>query len=128
MMTGIESLGKKLFTGGVLTRQVDGLEMAGWGISAVSPNNCPVTCDLHYAGFSGATSCSNNTAELTGFAEKLEWNDFFTPRGERARILHDSKHAARVTLGVAQAKRNIALAHKSNDLFFAVEVQISHLG
>ena len=56
-------------------RQIDGTEMAGWGIAAVSPDNfvrilCgPVTCDPRHPAFLGATSCSNNTAELTGFAE-----------------------------------------------------------
>ena len=40
----------------------------------------------------------------------------FIFRGDRVRILYDSKHAARVALGVAHARRNIALAHKCNEL------------
>ena len=32
--------------------------------------------------------------------------DHFFPRGERVRILYDSKLAARVTLGVAHTRRN----------------------
>ena len=55
--------------------------------------------------FPGATSCSNNTAELTGFAEANRWAHFFMPRGERVRTLFDFKHVAHVTLGVAHAKK-----------------------
>ena len=67
---------------------------------------------------SGVLRCSlNNTYELTGFAEALRWTDSFIPRGERVRILYDSKHAARVALGVAHAGRNIALANRCIDLF-----------
>ena len=92
------------------------------GIAAVSPDNSVrilcglVTCDLHHPAFLGTTSRSNNTAELTGLAEAVRWIEFSIPRGERVRILHDSKHAARVTLGVAHAQRNIALAQKYNEL------------
>ena len=43
-------------------------------------------------------------------------DQFFSPRGKRVHILHDSKHAARVVLGVAHGKKNIALANKCNDL------------
>ena len=62
----------------------------------------PVTCDPGHLAFLGAISRSNNTAELTGFADALRWIDSFIPRGERVRILYDSKHAARVALGVAK--------------------------
>ena len=41
---------------------------------------------------------------------------FFIARGESVRILFDSKHAAHVTLGVAHARRHIALARKCNEL------------
>ena len=62
-------------------------------------------CDPRRLAFLGATSCSNKTAELTGFAEALRWINLFIPRGERVRILYDSKHAAGVALGVAHAQR-----------------------
>ena len=62
--------------------------------------------------FLGATSCSNNNAELTGFAEARRWICFFIPRGEKVRFCSDSKHAARVTIGVDHARRNIASARQ----------------
>ena len=49
--------------------------------------------------------------------EALKWTEFFIPHGERARILYDSKDVARVALGVAHARRNIALANKCTTLF-----------
>ena len=64
----------------------------------------------------GPTSCGNNTAELTGFAEANRWAVPFIPRGARLRILFDSTHAARVTAGVAHATRNIALSRNCNEL------------
>ena len=96
-MTGIESPGYRLFTDGGFKRQPDGSEMAGWRIAAVSLDNfvrilCgPLTCDPCHLVFLGATSCSNDTAELTGFAEALRWTDYFTSRGERVRILSNLK-------------------------------------
>ena len=98
--------------------RVDGTDTAGWGIAAVSPGNfvrilCgTVACDRRHPAFLGATSCSNNTAKLTGFAEAPRWI-IFIPRGDRVRILYVSKHAARVALGVAHGRRNIAFC---NDL------------
>ena len=88
---------------------------AGWGIAAVSDDNLvqilcgPVICDPRHPAFSGAA------VELTGFAEAIRWVNFSSPGGERVRILHDSKHAARVALGVAHARRNIILASICND-------------
>ena len=61
----------------VFKRQVDRFELAGWGIAAVSPDNFvrisggPVTCDRGHPAFLSPTSCSDNTAELTGFADAL---------------------------------------------------------
>ena len=78
-------------------------------------------CDPRLQAFLRATSCSNNTAELTGFAEALLWANSFIPRGARLRILFDSKHAARATLGVAHAKRNIALARRCNELLLRLK-------
>ena len=69
-------------------------------------------------------SCSNNTAELTGCAEALRWANSFIPRGARFRIIFDSKHAARVTLGVAHAKRNIELARRCNELLVRLKCNI----
>ena len=47
------------------------------------------------------------------------------------RILNDSKHAARVALGVAHACRNIALASKCNELILRskdkIYVSIHHV-
>ena len=37
------------------------------------------------------------------------------------RILYDSKHAARVTIGIAHAKINIALARTCNELLFQLK-------
>ena len=79
LMTWIESPAWRLFTDGGLKRQAHGTDAAAWKIAAVSPDNfvrilCgPVTCDPRHPAFSGATSCSNNTAELTGFAAALRW-------------------------------------------------------
>ena len=84
--------------------------MAGGGVAVVSPENfvrviCgPVVCDPQLLAFQGATSYSNNTAELTGLAEAFRWANFFILRGARLRIFFDPKHAARNTLGVAHAK------------------------
>ena len=81
-LTGNDSPDWRLFTDGGFERQVDGSDLAGWGIAAVSPDNfvrilCgPVTCDPRHQAFLGATSCSNNTAELTGFAEVPRWTNF----------------------------------------------------
>ena len=100
------------------------------GIAAVSPDNfvqilCgPVTCDAGHPAFLGATSCSSNTAKLTGFAAALRWIDSVVHRGEHVRILCVSKHASRVVLGVAHARKNIALASRCNDLFFPVQGQV----
>ena len=41
---------------------------------------------------------------------------FFIARGERVRVLYDSKRTARVALGFTHARRNIALAHNCNEL------------
>ena len=106
-----------------LSANLDGSELAGWGIAAVSRDNfvssivwpCHVRCWP-----ASVLRCSlNNTAELTGFAEAVRWTDSFIPRGERVRILYNSKHVARVAFGVAHAGgRNIALANRCIDLFF----------
>ena len=126
-MAGNESPGWRPFTDGGFKRQIYGTEVAGWGVAVVSPDSfvrvlCgPVLCDPQLPAILGATTCSNNTAELTGLAEALREREgerggnFFMPRGERVRILFDSKHAARVTLGVADAKK-IALARSCNEL------------
>ena len=66
--------------------------------------------------FLGATSSSNNTAGLAGFAEALRWAESFISHGERVRILYFSKHVARVDLGDAHARRKIALANVCNVL------------
>ena len=68
--------------------------------------------------FLGATSCSNNNAELTGFAEARRWICFFILRGKRVLFFFttNSKHAARVTLGVDHARRNIASARQCIEL------------
>ena len=39
-MTGTESPGWRLLRDGGVKRQIDGTEMAGWGLAAVSPDNC----------------------------------------------------------------------------------------
>ena len=68
-------------------------------MAIVSPENLvriicgPVVCDPRILAFLGATSCSNNTAELSGFAEAMLWANSFIPRGVRMRI-----HAASVTI------------------------------
>ena len=78
-LTGIESLVWRLSTECGFKRNMDGTEMAGWGVAIVSPEKfvgviCgPVVCDPRVLAFLGATSCSNNTAELTGLAEALRW-------------------------------------------------------
>ena len=94
--------------------------MACWGVAIVSPENLvriicgPVVCDLRLPAFLGATSCGNNTAELSGFAEGIHWANSFIPRGAR-RILFDSKRAARVTVGTVHAKKNLSLARTCNE-------------
>ena len=40
---------------------------------ATSVDNAPTVCDPRLPAFLGATSCSNNTAELSGFAEAMRW-------------------------------------------------------
>ena len=98
--------------------------MAGWGVAVVSREHLirvvcgPVVCDTGLLAFLGV---SNNTAELTGLAEAIRWDDFFIPRVARLRTPFDSKHAARVTLGVAHAKNNIALACTWNTLLLHLE-------
>ena len=83
-MTGIESPGWRLFTDGGLKRNPNGTDAAGSGIAALSPDNVvyilcgPVTCDPRHPAFLGATACSNNTAELTEFAEAVRWIIFPT--------------------------------------------------
>ena len=76
-MTGIDSPGWRLLTDGRFKRQPDGSELAGWGNAAVSLDNSArtlcgaITCDAGHPAFLGASSRSNNSAELTGFAEAL---------------------------------------------------------
>ena len=132
-MTGIESHGWRPFRD-VGLKRVDGTEMAGWGIAADSPDNfvrilCgPVSWDPHHPAFLGATSCSNNTAQLTGFCRSPAMDrTLFIPRGEQVRILYDSKHAERVALGVAYANRNSALAHKCNGMVLRSKNHVFHL-
>ena len=69
-------------------------------------------------------SCSSNTADLTGFAEALRWANSFIPPGARLRILFDSKHAARVTPGVAHAKSYIALPRRCSELLVRLKCNI----
>ena len=77
-MTGIESPWLATFTDGGLKRKIDGIEMTLWGVAVVSLEKfvrvmCgPVVCDPRVPAFLGATSCSNNTAELTGLAEVFD--------------------------------------------------------
>ena len=129
-LTGVESPGWRLFTDGGFEHDIDGADMAGWGVAIVSPEKfvriiCgPVVCDPRLLAFHGATSCSNNTAELTGFAEATRWASSFIPRGARLRILLDSKHAARVNIGVAHAKRNIAPARICNELLLRLKCKL----
>ena len=110
-----------------LKRNIDGTELGGWGVAIVSNENfvraiCgPVVCDPRLPAFLGATSCSNNTAELSGLAEAIRWAISFIHRGARLRILFDSKHAARVTIAVAHAKRNIALARTCDELLLRLK-------
>ena len=72
-LTGNESPGWRLFTDVGFKRDADGTELAGWGVAIVSPENFfrvtrgPVVCDPCLPAFLEATSCSNNTAELTEF-------------------------------------------------------------
>ena len=74
-MTGIKSTGWRPFTDGGFKRNVEGTDAAGWGIAPVSRANAinilcgPVICDPRHPAFSGARTCSNSTAELTGVAE-----------------------------------------------------------
>ena len=69
-LTSVESPDRRLFADGGFKRDIDGTEMAGWGVAIVSPENLvriicgPVVCDLRLPAFLGATSCGNNTAEL----------------------------------------------------------------
>ena len=104
--TGIESAGG-------FKRNIDGIEMAGWGVAIVSLENFSkiicglVVCGPRLPAFLGATSCSNNTAELTGFASAFRWANSFIPRGARLRILFYSKHG----------KRNMSLARTCNELW-----------
>ena len=103
-LVGIESTGWRLFTAGSFKRNPYGTDAAGWGTAAASPENTPilcgpVICDPRHLAFSGATTSSNNTAELTGLAEAIWWANFSS-------LVVDvcvSEHAARAALGVAHA-------------------------
>ena len=61
-LTAIESPGWRPFTNGGVKCNVDGTEMASWGVAVVSPENfvrvtCgPVVCDPQVPAFLGATS------------------------------------------------------------------------
>ena len=76
-VTGIPSPSWKLFTDWSFKRQDDETDVTGWGITVISSDNVvrthcdSVTCDPRHPAFSRATSYSNNTTELTGFAEVL---------------------------------------------------------
>ena len=128
--TGIKSTGWRPFTDGGFKRNVEGTDAAGWGIAPVSRANAinilcgPVICDPRHPAFSGARTRSNSTAELTGVAEALQWASDVTLRGERARILYESKHAARMALGLALAKKNINLANRCDDLLLRTKNKI----
>ena len=114
-VTGTESPRLETLHGGFFKRQVDGTDSAR--LTILTRILCgPIVCNPRSPASFGAKSCSNNTAELTGFAEALRWIMFFIPRGERVRILYDSKRAARVALGFIHAVRNIALVHNCNEL------------
>ena len=101
---------------------MDGSDLAGWGIAAVSPDNfvqilCgPVLCGPRHLAFLGATSCSVNKAELTCLAEARRWICFFIPRGEKVRFLFRFKARGSCYLGVDHARRNITSACQCNEL------------
>ena len=81
-------------------------------------------CDPRHRAFSGATSCCNNTAELTAFAQGIRWAYCFIPRDARFRILYDSKHVVCVAIGVAHVWRNIAFVRICNELLFQLKCNI----
>ena len=118
-MIGKKSPSWRLFADGGFKRQADGCELVAWELPPFPHDNfvrilCgPVMCDPRHPAFLGASSCSNSTAELTGFAEALKWTESHV---QRVLILFDSRHSARFAVSVAHAGRNIALAEKRNDL------------
>ena len=65
----------------------------------------PIACDPRHPAFLGATSCNNNTAELSGFAKAIRRANCLIPRrcSNTRHPCHDSKHALAsfVTIGVA---------------------------
>ena len=105
---------------GGFKRQVDGSDSGGWGIAAVSPDDFVrlLSVDVRHPAFQVPHLWSNNTAELTGLAEVLRWIRFFIPRGEREGCVSFIVPSTRLllTLGVAHARRNFALARKCNEL------------
>ena len=121
-LTVMKSRGWRLFTDGGFKRNPDCTGAAGSGIAAVSLDNLvqiasgPLVCGAQHPAFFGATSCCNNTAELTGFAEAIRWINFLTRLVNVCVILHETKDAARVAFGFAHDRRYISLAGKCNDL------------
>ena len=113
---GIECDGWRLFTDGG-AKQSEGADLAGWCIAAVSPDSeigilfGLVTCHRCHPAFQGASACTSNTAELSSFAEAIRFCHDVVTRGAWVLIFYDSKHAARLALRVAHAKRNIAHSH-----------------
>ena len=122
-MTGIDS--PRHVTVG-FERQVDGSDLAGWGIAAVSPDTfcsallwtCGVWCAPSRVFFRSHIVHWQHRG--TGLAEVLRWIRFFLPRGERVRFFC-AKHAAPVTFGVTHARRNVAIARKCSELLLRLK-------
>ena len=93
---------------------------ASLGIAALSPDNfVRILCGLGFvrspsSGVSRSHFVLQQHRGTHQFAEALGFFSFRAVNG--CGSFFGSKHAARVTLGVAHAEWNIALVHKCNDL------------
>ena len=120
----------------VFKRHIDGTELAGWGLVDVSPDNfvrifCgPVASDpRHLLRFQELHLVVTTPLSSLVLLKLLDGQISSFPRGERVRVLFDSKHAARATLWYCSRKqKHIALACKCYELLLRLKCKFHMQG
>eukprot|EP01047_Picozoa_sp_COSAG01_P063598 COSAG01_NODE_8268_length_2849_cov_3.472364_5_plen_366_part_00 len=104
---------------------------AGWGVVGIQKRAAgvltgaepvmvelwgPVELSSSSPFFLGAEVASNNTGELSGFAEALYWLRDTEAGHQAAALVYDSEYAADITEGRKRAHKNVALARRCQQL------------
>ena len=97
--------------------------VAGWGFTVADPM-LPLCLDFYgpvitvptHAHYLGATVCTNNTGELSGFINACNWAANFCP-GRICQLLYDSTYAFGIASGGQRPKTNFRLAITARDCY-----------